>query len=46
LYSPACSSQKYQRSGLFGDFGAGRSPGLSQPWRSHIRTRVAAVSLP
>ena len=29
-------------SGLFGDFGAGRSPGSSQPSRSQSRTRTAS----
>src|SRR3546814_9869499 len=30
--------QKYQRSGLLGDLGAGQVPGESQPCRSHSRT--------
>ena len=43
LYSAAWASQKYQRSGLFGDLGAGRSPGSSQPSRSHRHGPSAAA---
>jgi hypothetical protein len=38
--------QKYQRSGLFGDFGAGQLPGSLQPCRSHSRTVVASLLEP